>query len=102
MGAVAAACAVTEGLSKIVILPASQRPHVRAITHDSYHVGRGNARLMSQGDGRAQPLTRFAEGSRGLFPLLPFFGIKNRFFPQQERNGFCLVQLISCEQVIFL
>ena len=29
------------------------------------------------------------EGSRGFLPLLPFFGIKNRFFPQRERNGFC-------------
>ena len=46
-GTVAAACAVTEGLSKIVILPASQRPHVRAIECDLYDVGRGNAKLKS-------------------------------------------------------
>ena len=84
------------------IHPASQRPHVRAIEYDQYHVGRGNAQLMSQGDCRTGQATRFAEGSRGLFPLLPFFGIKNRFFPQQERNGFCSAQLISCKQVKFL
>ena len=49
--------------------PASQRPHVRAIACDLYYVGRGNAQLTSQGDCRGQPVTRFAEGSRGLFPL---------------------------------
>ena len=49
--------------------PASQRPHVRAIEYDQYHVGRGNAQLMSQGDFRTGQVTRFAEGSRGLFPL---------------------------------
>ena len=46
-GAVAAVCAVTEGLSKIVILPASQRPHVRAIECGLSDVGRGNAKLKS-------------------------------------------------------
>ena len=37
--------------------------------------------------------------SLGHFPLLPFFGIKNRFFPQRERNGFCSEQLTFREQV---
>ena len=61
-----------------VFHPASQRSHVRAITCDLYFVGRGNARLTSQGDCRTGQLTRFAEGSRGSFPLLPFFGIAGR------------------------
>ena len=49
--------------------PASQRTHVRATAFDSYHVGRGNARLTSQGDCRGGQVPHFAEGSRGLFPL---------------------------------
>ena len=101
MGAVAAACAVTEGLSKIVILPASQRPHVRATAYDLYHVGRGNAQLMSQGDCRTGQATRFAEGSRGLLPLRLSLASKTVSF-HAERNGFCLAQLISCKQVKLL
>ena len=66
------------GEARIVLRPASQRPHVRATALDWYHVGRGNARLMSQGDGRGGHATRFAEGSRGRFPLLPFFEITGR------------------------
>ena len=81
-----------------VIHPASQRPHVRAIACDLYHVGRGNAQLMSQGECRTGQVTHFAEGSRGLFPLRLSLASKTVSF-HAERNGFCLAQLIPCEQV---
>ena len=58
---------LAQGEAMVDLRPASRRPHVRATEYDWYHVGRGNARLMSQGDCRGQPVTHPAEGTRGEF-----------------------------------
>ena len=94
------AARVVQGRPFVIHL-ASQRSHVRAIEYDLYHVGRGNAQLLSQGDWRTGQVTRFAEGSRGLFPLRLSLASKTVSF-HAERNGFCHEQLIPCEQVITL
>ena len=80
--------------------PASQRPHVRAFRYDLHHVGRGNAQLTSQGEGRGGHVARLAEESRGLFPVRLSLASKPVSF-HAERNGFCYEQLLACEQVQF-